>query len=184
VQDLPMVVEHPTSPFARALAGETINGEEHDLRVGSSATRRVRISATPVRDETRAVIGGALVLMDAAERPGAEASGAGDHGNRGPRPAQPVGRHPHDRAAPHKGDDMPTERPAHAQQADPHELGRMDSIVKGLLDYARARAGALVRPRSASPPTSRRSWRGSWRIRSSPSPTARSARTVPGDTTG
>jgi signal transduction histidine kinase len=44
-----------------------------------------------------------------------------------------------------RGDDMPSERRLTLSKRILTSSGRMDSIVKGLLDYARARAGALVR---------------------------------------
>src|SRR3954452_8689141 len=71
VQDLTLGADG-TSPVPQALSGGPITGEELDLRVGE-ATRRVRLSLIPA---TRggSVIGGVLVLVDAAERPGAEAS--------------------------------------------------------------------------------------------------------------
>jgi phosphoserine phosphatase RsbU/P len=144
VQDLPLVVDHPTSPLARALAGEAITGEDHDLRVGET-TRRVRLSATPVRDETHAVIGGALVLIDAAERPGAEASAREIMGIVGHDLRNPLAAIRMTAQLLNKGDEMPTERRLTLSKRILTSSGRMDSIVKGLLDYARARAGALVR---------------------------------------
>jgi signal transduction histidine kinase len=134
----------PGAPAVRALAGEVVSGEERALRASGTPEappQRVLASAMPLREGT-VILGGILVLRPVidAEAGIREILGVVGHDLRNPlaairMTAQLLLR----------GDDMPTERRITLAGRLMTSSARMDSMVKSLLDYARSRAGAVVK---------------------------------------
>jgi signal transduction histidine kinase len=125
--------------LARARAGESVTGAEVEL-AGQDSSARARVSALPIRDGGR-VVGVAVVAVDpSAEASQRETMGIVGHDLRNPlaairMTAQLLG----------KPDEMTAERRLVLSKRILTSSVRMDSIVRSLLDYARAKAGALVR---------------------------------------
>jgi signal transduction histidine kinase len=147
---VPSLVQHVEgeagASAVRALAGEVTSGEERTLRASGSPpeapAQTVRVSALPLRDASGAVVGGILVLKPVidAESGIREVLGVVGHDLRNPlaairMTAQLLLRN----------DEMPTERRVTLAQRLMTSSARMDSMVKSLLDYARSRAGAVVK---------------------------------------
>lgn len=139
VQDLPTL----SSRLARACAGEVVAPSDIELPTSGATPRRVRVSALPVRD------GGALlILQNAAGAPGGADVEAGQ--------AETLGVVGHDLRNPlaairmtaqllAKPNDMPNDRRVTLIQRILASTGRLDALVKTLVDYARNRAGAVIR---------------------------------------
>jgi signal transduction histidine kinase len=136
-----------SSPIARALAGQPVTAEP--LRVVSGDVQReVIVTALPVRTagaKQGPIVGGLLLLVDASARRRAEilqreVMGVVGHDLRNPlaairMTAQLMG----------KPDEMTTERRVTLAKRVVTSSGRMDALVRTLLDFARAHDGALVR---------------------------------------
>jgi signal transduction histidine kinase len=138
VQDLPL----ESDPVGRALAGSAVTAEE--VQLATASPRRVRVSVLPLHRD--GVIGGGILLLVAASQAAApEASvreilGVVGHDLRNPlaamkMTAQLLG----------KGDEMQADRRATLARRLLSSATRMEAIVRNLLDYSRASAGALVR---------------------------------------
>jgi signal transduction histidine kinase len=125
--------------LARAQRGEAVIGAEVELPA-DSAPLRLHVSMIPIRSGAT-VTGVAAVVSDGSAEAGQrETLGIVGHDLRNPlaairMTAQLLG----------KGDDMPAERRLTLSKRILTSSIRMDGIVKSLLDYARARAGAPVR---------------------------------------
>jgi signal transduction histidine kinase len=125
--------------LARAQAGEAVMGAEVDLPT-DTAPLRLQVSLIPIRNGGQ-VTGVAAVVSDGSAEAGQrETLGIVGHDLRNPlaairMTAQLLG----------KGDEMTSERRLTLSKRILTSSIRMDGIVKSLLDYARARAGAAVR---------------------------------------
>jgi signal transduction histidine kinase len=134
----------PDSPAARALAGTAVMGETLTLAPAGGAPRRVTLSALPLPGD-----GGVVVLAvraGPAQAPAADATptsreifGVVAHDLRNPlaairMTAQLLGR----------PDEMASDRRVTLAKRLLSSATRMDAIVRNLLDYARASAGAAV----------------------------------------
>jgi signal transduction histidine kinase len=130
----------PLLPFlARARAGEVVIGAEAEWQ-GEGASVRAHVSAVPVR-QNGAIIGIVVLVLDGSAEAGQrETMGIVGHDLRNPLAAI---RMTAQLLA--KPEEMATERRLTLSKRILTSSTRMDSIVKSLLDYARARAGALVR---------------------------------------
>jgi signal transduction histidine kinase len=130
----------PLSPLlSRARAGETVIGAETEWP-GEGSPLRAQVSAFPVRDNGR-IVGVVVVVLDASAEAGQrETMGIVGHDLRNPLAAI---RMTAQLLA--KPDEMVPERRITLSKRILTSSMRMDSIVKSLLDYARAKAGALVR---------------------------------------
>jgi signal transduction histidine kinase len=142
VQDLALECD----PVGRALRGEVVAGEEEQLAGADGQRHPVRVSALPW--PTGAETAGGILLIVAAAAPrlpdvdgGArEILGVVGHDLRNPlaavrMTAQLLG----------KSDEMTGERRVTLARRLLTSSARMDAIVRSLLDYARAAAGAVVR---------------------------------------
>jgi signal transduction histidine kinase len=132
----------PTSPLTalldRARAGETVLAIDTEFPAEGSP-QRAQVSAFPVREHDRVVAVIALVVDASAERGQRETMGVVGHDLRNPLAAI---RMTAQLLA--KPDEMPADRRITLSKRILTSSTRMDSIVKSLLDYARAKAGALV----------------------------------------
>jgi signal transduction histidine kinase len=123
---------------ARALAGETVTDLQAEWP-GDAGPQHIHLSAIPVRDQGRPA-GAILVITDAGGGAGLrETLGIVGHDLRNPlaairMTAQLLG----------KPDEMTAERRSTLSKRILTSSSRMDSIVKSLLDFAKAKAGALV----------------------------------------
>jgi signal transduction histidine kinase len=132
VQEVPL----ESDPVGRALAGQAVLGETTQLRVPGGLPRAVRVSALADRS------GAGVLLLVAPELDGntREILGVVGHDLRNPLAAM---RMTAQLLA--KPDDMPEERRVTLARRLMTSSSRMDGIVRGLLDYARAAAGAVVK---------------------------------------
>jgi signal transduction histidine kinase len=139
VQDLPL----ESDLARRARDGKVIMGEDALLRSADGRQRQVRISSLPLRSIDEGSGGILMIVASAsAELDGGakEILGVVGHDLRNPlaamrMTAQLLG----------KDGEMPSERRVTLTRRLLTSAGRMDAIVRGLLDYARASAGAVVR---------------------------------------
>ena len=135
----PTVQPPLAEPLARALTGQTVSGAEAEWPT-DAGPQHVQIAAIPVRKEGQ-VTGALLVVTDTT--PGAgerETLGIVGHDLRNPlaairMTAQLLG----------KPDEMTFERRQVLSKRILTSSTRMDAIVKSLLDFAKAKAGALVK---------------------------------------
>jgi signal transduction histidine kinase len=132
--------EWPLTPMlARAGAGETVIGAEAEWAT-EAGPLRVHVSVIPVRAAGQ-ITGMIALVTDASGEAGQrETMGIVGHDLRNPLAAI---RMTAQLLA--KPDEMAPERRHTLAKRILTSSTRMDSIVKGLLDYARAKAGALVR---------------------------------------
>lgn len=132
-----------TSPLsallARARGGETVLEAPLEWPAGGG-TQRALASALPVRAGAEVAGLVAVVIDPGAESGQRETLGIVGHDLRNPLAAIRMTAQ-----LLSKPGDMPPERRITLGKRILTSSSRMDSIVKGLLDYARARAGALVR---------------------------------------
>lgn len=130
------------SPLARALAGETVQGEDFELGRDGQPPLWVRVSAAPASEPS----GGAwLLLVDVGERRNLEAMreqvlGVVAHDLRNPMSAMRMTL-----AMLSKTAEMPTERRLSLAERLTGTLGRMEALVNTLAEYARADAGVDLR---------------------------------------
>jgi nitrogen fixation/metabolism regulation signal transduction histidine kinase len=133
------------SPVARAFGGTAVMGETLELAPPGGSPRRVRVSALPLpgADAPSGVLVVAAPAVAATDDPAPDARGIFGvvaHDLRNPlaairMTAQLLG----------KPDEMPGERRVTLARRLLTSATRMDAIVRNLLDYARAAAGAVVR---------------------------------------
>jgi len=124
--------------LSRALAGESVTDVEIEWPA-DAGPQRAQLSAFPVRQEGQVV---AVVVLASEGSAGGqrETLGIVGHDLRNPLAAIRMTAQ-----LLIKGDEMPTDRRVTLGKRILTSSTRMDSIVKSLLDYARARAGALVK---------------------------------------
>jgi signal transduction histidine kinase len=135
----PITASPLLEPLARALAGETVSGAEAEWPT-DAGPQHVQIAVIPVRKEGQ-VLAAVMVLTDLSLGAGQrETLGIVGHDLRNPlaairMTAQLLG----------KPDEMTTERRLVLSKRILTSSSRMDAIVKSLLDFAKAKAGALVK---------------------------------------
>jgi signal transduction histidine kinase len=129
-------------PLARALAGESVHGEEYELQREGDTARCVRVSAAPADAE----VGGAWLLMvDVGERRSLDilrdqVLGVVAHDLRNPMSAMRMTL-----AMLGKKTELPMERRLALTERLTGTLGRMEALVNTLAEFARADGGIDVR---------------------------------------
>jgi signal transduction histidine kinase len=127
-----------TDVLTRALAGEVNESDAEWSTEGGS--QRAHLAALPVRQDGK-VVGAVVIATDGSAGAGQrETLGIVGHDLRNPLAAIRMTAQ-----LLIKGDEMTTERRITLGKRIVTSSTRMDSIVKSLLDYSRAKAGALVR---------------------------------------
>jgi signal transduction histidine kinase len=135
----PVAASPLTGPLTRALAGETVSGADAEWPT-DAGPQHVQIAAIPVRKEGQ-VVAAVVVVTDVSLGAGQrETLGIVGHDLRNPlaairMTAQLLG----------KPDEMASERRLVLSKRILTSSSRMDAIVKSLLDFAKAKAGALVK---------------------------------------
>jgi signal transduction histidine kinase len=138
----PAGVREVTPPLARALAGELVQGEEYEVAREGDTARVVRVSAAPSGGEG----GGAwLLLVDIGERRNLDVLreqvlAVVAHDLRNPMSAMRMTL-----AMLSKKAEMPLERRLALAERLTGTLGRMESLVNTLVEYARADNGVELR---------------------------------------
>ena len=129
-------------PLARALAGETVQGEEYEVVREGETARTVRVSAAPAADDAS---GAWLLVVDVGERRNLDTLreqvlAVVAHDLRNPMSAMRMTL-----AMLSKKTEMPLERRLALAERLTGTLGRMEALVNTLVEYARADGGVQLR---------------------------------------